>query len=123
MSDNSEILIVRHLRRAVPRADVLLFTRRKASAVKQIDLRDFFLHYKYSVQLVGNNCLTQGHVRKGLQECLLANCCSVSWLFASYSPNFFRYEDSRKHTRTMMILNQQMEIPKWLVVQPKFMSS
>jgi hypothetical protein len=42
MSDNSEILIIQHLRRAVPRAEVLLFTRRKASAMKQVDLRDFF---------------------------------------------------------------------------------
>jgi hypothetical protein len=44
------------LRRAVPRAEVLLFTRRKASALKQVDLRDpLFLYYRYSVQLVGNN--------------------------------------------------------------------
>ena len=48
----------------MPRAEVLHFARRKVSAVKQIDLRDFLLHYKYSVQLVGNNCLTQGCFEK-----------------------------------------------------------
>jgi hypothetical protein len=45
MSNNLEILIIQQLRRAVPRAEVLLFARQKASAVKQVDLRDFFFFY------------------------------------------------------------------------------
>jgi hypothetical protein len=44
MSGNSEILLIRHLRRVVPRAEVLLFTRKKASAMKQADVRDIYLH-------------------------------------------------------------------------------
>jgi hypothetical protein len=39
MSHNSEILIIQHLRRIVPRPEVLLFIRKK---VKQTDLRDMF---------------------------------------------------------------------------------
>jgi len=68
MSDNSEILIIRRLKRAVPRAEVLPFARRKVSAVKQIDLGNFLLHYEYSVQLVGNNCLTQGRFEKAFKS-------------------------------------------------------
>ena len=95
MSDNSEILIIWHLRRAVPRAKVLLFARRKVLAVKQIDLRDFLVHYKYSVQLVGNNCLTQGRFEKVFKS-VCAPTVVVSPDHLPHSPNFFRYEDSRK---------------------------
>jgi len=35
MSDNSGILIIRHLRRVIQRPSVWLFIRKKASAVKQ----------------------------------------------------------------------------------------
>jgi hypothetical protein len=39
MYDNSEILITEHLRRIVPRMEVLPFTK-NASSMKQADLRD-----------------------------------------------------------------------------------
>ena len=48
MSNNWEILRIRHLRRMVPRRDVLVFSKRKASSVRQA---------------------VQEHVQKGLQEC------------------------------------------------------
>jgi hypothetical protein len=42
-SYNSKILIIRHLRRVVPRSDVLFFSRKKkASSMKQADLRNIF---------------------------------------------------------------------------------
>jgi hypothetical protein len=41
-SDNLEILIIQHLRRAVPRSRVLLFTRKKGYSMKQADHRDMF---------------------------------------------------------------------------------
>jgi hypothetical protein len=40
--DNLEILIIQHLRRAVPRSKVLLFTRKKGYSMKQADHRDVF---------------------------------------------------------------------------------
>jgi hypothetical protein len=53
-----EILIIQHLRRAVSRPDILLFTRKKASSMK-----------------TGKS---PKHVPKGLQECLYINCCGTS---------------------------------------------
>jgi hypothetical protein len=38
MADISEILTFRHLRRIVPRLEVLLFTREKPLSLKQTDL-------------------------------------------------------------------------------------
>jgi hypothetical protein len=38
--NNSEILIMWHLRKVVPRLEVLLFIWKKASSMKQADLRD-----------------------------------------------------------------------------------
>jgi hypothetical protein len=40
MSNNSEILIIRHMRRVVPRQEVFPFTRKKSSSMKQADLMD-----------------------------------------------------------------------------------
>ena len=42
LSDNSKILIIQYMRRVVPRMQVLLFTRKKASSIKQADLRNMF---------------------------------------------------------------------------------
>jgi len=39
MSDNSEILITQYLRWIVPRMEVLPFTRKKTSSMKEADLR------------------------------------------------------------------------------------
>jgi hypothetical protein len=42
-SDNLLILIIQHLRRAIPRSEVLLFTReKKGYSMKQADHRDVF---------------------------------------------------------------------------------
>jgi len=41
-SDNPEIPIIRHLRRGVPRMEVLLSTRNKALAMKQAVFEDMF---------------------------------------------------------------------------------
>jgi hypothetical protein len=41
-SSNSEIPIIWHLRRNVPRLEVLLFNRKKASSMKHADLRHMF---------------------------------------------------------------------------------
>jgi hypothetical protein len=41
-SHNSEILIIWHLGRVVPRPEVLLFTRKTASLMKKAHLRDIF---------------------------------------------------------------------------------
>jgi hypothetical protein len=41
-SNSLEILKVQHYRRVVPRMDVLIFYKQKASSIKQIDLRDMF---------------------------------------------------------------------------------
>jgi hypothetical protein len=43
MSDNSEILIIWHLRRAVPRAEVFAFYQEKSFS-SETDLRDFFFY-------------------------------------------------------------------------------
>jgi len=42
MSDNWELLIIRHLRKMVSRPDILLFTRKLTSSMKQADFRDMF---------------------------------------------------------------------------------
>jgi hypothetical protein len=62
-SNNSESLTIWHLRTAVPRQEILLFTRekkkkKKASSMEQADLVDMF--------------------KKGLQECLYTNHCGIS---------------------------------------------
>ena len=49
MSDNSEILIIQHLRRVVPRPEFLLFANKRASSVKQADLRDMLKKASNSV--------------------------------------------------------------------------
>jgi hypothetical protein len=76
MSDNSEILIIQHLWRAIPRPGVLLFTRKKASSVTHADVTDIFKLSKVSVHqslwYLDSPCL--------LHQLLL-------------------YEDSRKHRR------------------------
>jgi hypothetical protein len=41
-SDKSEIMIIRHLRRAVPKWENSLFRSEKAPSIKQADLRDMF---------------------------------------------------------------------------------
>jgi hypothetical protein len=42
VSNNLEILIIQHLRKVVPRWEVLLFTTKKFSSMQQEDLRDMF---------------------------------------------------------------------------------
>jgi len=41
-SDKSEIMIIQHLRRGVPKWESLLFRSKKAPSIKQADLRDMF---------------------------------------------------------------------------------
>jgi hypothetical protein len=64
-SGNSENLIIQYKRRAVPRLQVLLFTRKKKS-------------------LIIETGIFQGHVQKVLQECLYIKC-DISWHLVSYS--------------------------------------
>jgi len=40
MSDDSNILMIKHLRRVVPRLEALFFNRKKTSSIKQVALRD-----------------------------------------------------------------------------------
>jgi hypothetical protein len=43
MSDNSESRVIQHLKRVVPRPEVLLFTRgKKTSSKEHTDLRNMF---------------------------------------------------------------------------------
>jgi hypothetical protein len=70
--NNLESLIIQHLKTAVPKQEVLLFTRRK---LHQWDI-------------------SQGHVQKDLQESLHINHGDISCPLVSYSSNVFRMEAS-----------------------------
>jgi hypothetical protein len=48
-SNNSEILIIQHMRKIVLRPEMFLFTRKKASSMKQADLRNMFKTVSNSV--------------------------------------------------------------------------
>jgi hypothetical protein len=78
-SDNSEILIICHLR-LVQRKEALLFPggKKKASPMKQADLQDMFKK-----------------ASQGVCTCTIV----VSPDLVSYSITYFSYEDSRKHRR------------------------
>jgi len=76
-SGNSDILIIGHLRRVVPRLEVL-FTSKK-------------LHHW--------NRETSGTCLKKAYKGVCINCCGIRWLLVSYSIKFFSYEDTRKHRR------------------------
>lgn len=95
LPDNSESRIIQHLKRVVPRPEVLLFTRKKI--------------------IIKGTGRSQRHVQIGHLECLHINYCGTSWPDVSYSINFFTYKDSQKaEKRTLMTLNQQTkEITKF----------
>jgi hypothetical protein len=78
VSYNSNTLIIWHFRRAVPRLEVLLFTRRIFTSETGRSL---------------------GYVKKGLQDCLYINQCNISSLFISNSIYLFVCEDFIKHRR------------------------
>jgi hypothetical protein len=46
---NLEVLIIRHLRRVLPRPEIFLFIRKKALSLKQADLRGMFKKTSKSV--------------------------------------------------------------------------
>jgi hypothetical protein len=49
MSNSWEILIFQHFRRVVPRLAVLIFNKKKASSMKQVDILDMFQRASKSV--------------------------------------------------------------------------
>jgi hypothetical protein len=79
MFDNPQILIMQHLRTAVPKPEVWFYTRKKFSSMKQADLRDMFTKASNSA-------------------CTSTVVVPPDPLFPTLI-NFFSYEDSRKHTR------------------------
>lgn len=78
-SNKPEILIFWHLRRVVPRAEVLLFIKRKHQWQRQIS----------------------GTCSKCLQVCHYSNCY-IFWLLVSFPIYFFSCKDSRKHRRVSL---------------------
>lgn len=50
ISENSEIMVICHLRTAVPRPVILIFTGKKASSVKHADLVDVFNKVSKSIR-------------------------------------------------------------------------
>jgi hypothetical protein len=70
MSNGAETLIIQHLRRVVPRTDVLLSTRTRV--------------HHWNRQISGTHS-------KGLQEYLYITCCGISWLLVSYCIKFLNY--------------------------------
>ena len=92
-SGNSEILIIGHLRRVVPRLEILLFTSKK-------------LHH-WNRQTSGT-CL-----KKGLQECLYQLLWYKLTAFVLFHQNFQLWRHQKTQKRTVMILHQQMKFSEW----------
>ena len=69
-SAGAEIRIIRHVRSVVPRLEGSFLYQKKASSVKQADLRDMF--------------------RKTSKSVCTSNRCGISWPPLSYSIRFFQ---------------------------------
>ena len=76
-SYSSEILIHWHLSRVVPRLEILFFPMKKKK--------------------ISETGRSQGHVRKGLRECLYIDGCGNCWPPVSYTINIISYEDPSRH--------------------------
>jgi len=62
-----------HLGKEVPKLEVVLYPKKKKKVSNKTDR-------------------SQGHVQKGLQECLYIKCCGIFWFLVSYSISFFNYK-------------------------------
>ena len=103
-SNNSEIPVICHLKRVVPRARVLLFTRNKAPSMRQAYFRGI------------------------LKMALSPSICRISWLLVSYNVTFLSYEDSKQQKEPWPSWTSIWSpCPRgtflWLVVHPKYGSS